>query len=247
MKISATAAFLFLCLLLGGRHAAAQTAAADTVPGQARFVSRVAASLCTRIQEEGRTTKFETLTSKQADDLLLRLMMTSMSDQSTEYAALLSAARRQKLSSDKLGRAVGLEAVKKLSVSCPNSMSLFVRTTSAQKEMGASGAKAFNDVSAEEKAVIQPIADSICVKLRAEDARQPFKQRTAAERTEVITTVMQGTIVKNMAPLMSIYSMEQISNKDSMRAFGIKLASIMMTQCPSYIIMMGEDAKKGKP
>ncbi|MBJ6108900.1 hypothetical protein JAO73_07765 [Hymenobacter sp. BT523] len=247
MKHFSTLALLLIGLLLAARPTAAQTAAADTVPGQARFVSRVAATLCTRIQESGRTTKFESLTPKQADDLLMRLMMTSMSEQSTEYAALLAAARRQKLSSDKLGRAVGLGAVKQLSVSCPSSMSLFVRTSSAQKEMGESGAKALNDVSAEEKAVIQPLVDSICVKLRAEDARRPLQQRTAAERTELITTVMQGTIVKNMTPLMSIYSMEQLSNKDSMRAFGIKLAGIMMTQCPSYIIMLGEDAKKGKP
>lgn len=245
MKLLSTLAFWCVGLLLVSHSAAAQTAT-DTVPGQARFVQRLSALLCTRIQESGRTTPFETLTPKQADDLLMRLMLTSMGEQATEFSALTTASRRQKISNEQLGKAVGMDAVRRLSVDCPSSMALFVRTSSAQKELGLKGAKTMNDISSDEKTVLQPLADTICTKLNAENARLPLRQRTAAERTEVMTSLMQTTILKNMSSLLTIYSVEQISNKESMNAFGIKLASLMMNQCPSYIIMLGEDSLKKK-
>jgi len=57
---------------------------------------------------------------------------------------------------------------------------------------------------------------------------------------------MQTTVLKNMNGLLTVYSMEQIQNKTSMHAFGIKLATLMMTQCPSYLIMLGEDKQKSQ-
>jgi len=80
--------------------------------------------------------------------------------------------------------------------------------------------------------------------MAGEDRRRPLKQRTPTERMEMLTTLMQTAVIKNMPSLLSVYSSEQISNKESQRAFGIKLASLMVTQCPSFIIMIGEDAIK---
>lgn len=237
-------AFLFL-LLLGGRPAAAQVAA-DTLPGQAKFTRHLAARLCTSIQEAGQKQPFEQLTPKQADDLFTRLMMSSMGDQATEFSTLLSTARSRKLNTNKLGHEVGLAAVKQLSSDCPTSMALLLRTSSAQRELGSKNSKSSNDISAEEKAVLQPMADTVCAKIAAEDARLPLKQRTAAQRYELMTTAMQTTVLKNMNGLLTVYSMEQIQNKTSMHAFGIKLATLMMTQCPSYLIMLGEDKQKSQ-
>jgi hypothetical protein len=239
-----SAAFLFL-LLLVGRPAAAQVAT-DTLPGQAKFARQMSVRLCTSIQEASKKQPFEQLSPKQADDLFMRLLMTSMGDQATEFSALLSAAHSRKMNTNKLGHDVGVMAMKQLSVDCPSSMSLLMRTSSAQRELGSKNSKSANDISADEKTVLQPMADTVCAKMAAEDARLPLKKRTAAQRTELMTTVMQTTVLKNISGLLTIYSMEQIQNKTSMEAFGIKLATLMMTQCPTYLIMLGEDKQKGQ-
>jgi hypothetical protein len=245
MKQFSAAAFFLFFLLLASRPAAAQTPT-DTLPGQARFTRQLAASLCTRIKESGTKQPFEQLSPKQADELFMRLMMTSMGDYATEFSGLMTEAQRRKLSNNKLGRDIGIAAVKQLSVDCPASMALLMRTSSAQKELGAKNSKSASDITTEEKEVLKPMADSLCVKLAVEDARRSLKLRTPAERTQVMTNLMQTTVLKNMSGLLTIYSMEQIQNKTSMEAFGIKLATLMMTQCPSYIIMMGEDNQKSR-
>jgi hypothetical protein len=236
--------FLFL-LLLVNLPATAQTAT-DTLPGQAKFTRHMAAQLCTRIQEASQKQSFDQLSPKQADDLFMSLMMSSMGDQATEFSALLSAARSRKVNTNKLGHDMGIAAVKQLSVDCPSSMALLIRTSSAQRELGNKNSKSANNISADEKVVLQPMADSVCAKIAAEDARLPLKKRTAAQRSELMATVMQTTVLKNMSGLLTVYSMEQIQNKTSMEAFGIKLATLMMTRCPLYLIMMGEDNQKSQ-
>ncbi|GAB3576046.1 hypothetical protein GCM10027345_12200 [Hymenobacter daeguensis] len=228
--------------MLSGPSARAQ-AEADTLPGQNRFIRQMASSLCTRIQEASQKEPLDKLTPQQADDLFRRLMLTSMSEHAEGFSALMTEGKRRKMSNNKLGRDLGVAAIKQLSADCPGSMALLIRTSSAQKELG-SQSQSVNEVSADEKVVLQPIADSICAQMAVEDRRRPLKQRTPAERMDMLTTLMQTAIVKNMPGLLSIYSMEQINNKDSRRAFGVKLASLMVTQCPSYIILLGEDATK---
>jgi hypothetical protein len=239
-----SAIFIFLLVLIS-RSAIAQTAT-DTLPGQAKFTRHMAAQLCTHIQEASQKQSFEQMSPKQADDLFMRLMMTSMGDQATEFSALLSAAHSRKMNTNKLGHDMGVAAVKQLSINCPGSMALLIRTSSAQRELGSKNSKSANDISAEEKAVLQPMADTVCAKIAAEDARLPLTKRTAAQRSELMATVMQTSVLKNMSGLLTVYSMEQIQNKTSMEAFGIKLATLMMTRCPSYLIMLGEDKQKSQ-
>ncbi|MCI1188012.1 hypothetical protein MON38_11325 [Hymenobacter sp. DH14] len=218
--------------------------ATDTLPGHNRFARLIANSLCTRIQAEGQRQDLEKLTPKQADDLFLRLMMTSMSEHASEFTDLISAGKRRGLSSNKIGHDMGETAVKMLSVDCPGSMKLILRTSSAQKGLGPKGQQSMNNISEEERAVLQPMADSVCVQLSAEDARHPLKAMTVAGRSETMSKIMQTTVIKNMPALMTVYSTEQLGNKESMEAFGIKLATLMMSKCPTYLIMLGEDAKK---
>jgi hypothetical protein len=241
MKHFSAALLLLSLFLLPGPSALAQQA--DTLPGQNRFIRQMTTSLCKRIEESGKKQPFETLTPQQADELFRRLMLTSMSEQAEGFTALMTEGKRRKMSNTKLGRDIGLAAIKQLGTDCPSSMALLIRTSSAKKELG-SQSQSVNEVSAEEKVVLQPIADSLCSQMAGEDRRRPLKQRTPTERMEMLTTLMQTAVIKNMPSLLSVYSSEQISNKESQRAFGIKLASLMVTQCPSFIIMIGEDAIK---
>ena len=232
-------------LWLPAQPAAAQVAN-DTLPGQATLTRQLAASLCARIGNESGKQPFEKMSPKQADDLFMRLTMASMGDHAADFSALMSEAQRRKMSSTRLGRNIGSAAVKQLSIDCPGAMPLLLRTSSAQKEMGSRNSKSMNDISAEEKEALQPMADTLCVKLAAEDARRPFKLRPSAERTEAVTGLMQTVVLQNMSSLLTIYSMEQLQSKASMESFGLKLATLMMSQCPSYIVMMGEDMTKGR-
>ncbi|GAB3649628.1 hypothetical protein GCM10027594_24900 [Hymenobacter agri] len=235
------AGWLWMSLLLT-RPALAQ--APDTLPGHAHFSRLIAASMCTRIQEEARKQDFNKLSAKQADELFMRLTMTSMSEHAGEFASMLSAGQARGLSNTKMGRNVGETAVQLLSKDCPVSMALILRTSSAQKGLGSAGMESMNNIADEEKAVLQPIADSVCTQLAAADARQPLKAMTPARRSETMTRIMQTEIIRSLPTLMTVYSTEQMNNKDSMRAFGIKLASLMMTKCPTYLILLGEDAKR---
>lgn len=242
MKHLSATLFCLLLALLFSRPVAAQ-AATDTLPGQAKFTRLLAVSLCTHIQEASLTKPFEQLDAKQANELFMKLMMTSMSEHATEFSALLTEGQQRKMNVQKLGKAIGLGAVTKLGTDCPNSMALIMRTSTAQDAMGTKGQKSFNNIAPEEKAVLQPMADSICIKLSAEDSRQPLRQRSPKERTQVMTMLMQTVMLKNMPNLLTVYTTQQLTEKESLSAFGIKLASLMMTQCPKYLVLMGEDAK----
>lgn len=232
--------FGFLSLLLAGLPAAAQTAPADTVRGQARVVQLLAATLCTRIEEAGRTRPFEQLTAQEADALFTNLMVTGMSEQADAFMALMSEGEKRNLTSHELGQRVGRATVLRLSTSCPGSMALVMRTSAAQREAGAH-AKSMNNISAEEKVLLQPMADSACAQLAVRDAREPLRNLSPAARKQEMGRVLQTLMLKNMPALLKLYSLEQIGDQAKMEMIGIKLASLMMTQCPTYLIMLGQD------
>ncbi len=233
-------AVLTFFLLLASVGTTAAQAPADTVAGQGRFVRKLSAQLCQRIQDSARVRPLDQLTPEQADRMLQRLMLAGMSEQATDFVGMMQAAEKRNISNYNMGRAIGIATVMRLSTECPSAMELIVRTSSAQKAAGAD-AKNIISVSAEERAKLQPLADSACAELAAADARQPFKQLSVPAREQKMTQLMQTVMLRNMPVLLSIYTAEQLADEAEMRRFGLKVANLMLTKCPSYLVMLGLD------
>lgn len=234
-------AFVLLFLLCLRLPVNAQSTVTDTLPGQTRLVQRLSALLCQRIQDSAKVRPLDQFTPEQADKLLRQLMLAGISEQGDSFAALMQQAQKRNMDNQSLGRAIGVATVLKLSADCPASMTLVMRTSSAQQAAGPN-AQALGNVSAEERRVLQPLADSVCLRLTAEDARSPLKRLSAAAREERMGQLMQGVVLSNMTSLLQLYTEEQLADDTEMQRFGLKLASLMMTKCPSFLVMLGVDS-----
>lgn len=237
--------FYYVALLLGllaARYTAIaqSTPAADTIPGQERIVRQLTASLCKQIEASGRSKSFDQLSPKEADALFIQLMMISMSEQAEAVTGLISAGQTRQMTPNEVGRRIGVATVSRISTDCPSSMALVIRTSSAQQAAGAH-ASSMNNITAEERVVLQPIADSTCARIRLADTGKPLRQLSPPARKQAIVAIMQTQMLKNSPALLKLYSAEKMSDQAAMEGVGVKVASLMMTQCPTFLILLGQD------
>ena len=223
-------------------------APADTVAGHARMVRQLSETMCRQLSSD-HTTSFAAMSSPAALQMTQELFVTAMKRDSVAFIALMATATEQGVSAQAVGQAVGKDVVVRLSQTCPAALPLIVRLTQTEQAKQAM-ANTVPDVSEAEKKVLQPLVTHLCAQLAAADARQPFAKRTAAQRGEVFTQLMQKEFVGGRPQLLKYYSAAQLNEVPRREEIGRKMAALMLAQssCAGYLLLMGADEiSKQKP
>lgn len=233
---------LFSLLLSFGFEvrAASLVAPADTLPGQARLVKSLSATMCRKVEEEEKKSPLRNLTAEEGKNLFFKIMLASMSEHADQVSNLMTVNKiSQPKKANAFGEEVGKEAVMRLMKDCPASQTLIM-------QVGLTEVKNKPTITPEEKPVLTIVADDICKRLDAEKAKPSFIELTTAARTEVQQQCMQGAMLKHLEELSNFYGLKTIQSATEMEKIGVKIALLMAEQCPGHLTQMGLDSNESK-
>jgi hypothetical protein len=204
---------------------------ADTLVGQAHLTRLLSEGICTKMTAEAQRTDLSKLSAAESEALLKKFMFAAMGDNFTEFSTLMQQAGANDARSS--GERIGQDAVMSLVEKCPASRPLIARLTAQKSNMS-------SEITEDEKKVLAPIAHQTCEALDAENARQPFQQRAPAARAAEITKILQGTVLSNASELMQGFGEEVLEDQVQAEEMGKKLAVVLLNECPTYVLMMGQ-------
>lgn len=230
-----------LLLLLGlllGQASAAAVLPADTLKGQAQFVNRLSSTLCERLTAEGQKTDLSKLSAEDAQNLLTRLVGGVMGENFMELQTLL----KQTSNSDEAqrqGGQLGEAMMLRLIEICPASHQLV-----AQLGLQSIGKKA--DLSVAERQTLMPVAESICQRFDADNAKQPYEKMTPVARRAAIEQAMSGVMMDKAQDLQDYYGEDTMQDEDKMHEIGTKIGLLVLEKCPRYLLLIGRDEQANK-
>ncbi|UOQ53794.1 hypothetical protein [Hymenobacter cellulosivorans] len=212
---------------------AAAPLAGDTLRGQHQFIQTVSATMCERLEEEGKAKPLNSFSTVEAQLTISRITESSIQAHTEELGELMAA---NKISLPrKVRERLGENIVVHLLESCPAGQQLLMGIV--QNQFGAK-----LSISAEEKPVLLVVSNDICQRLDADNASRPMASRTSKERMDAFAAAMQGGMLKNMEPLANFYGLDNMQKSKVSAALGQKIALLISQQCPSYILRLGLDA-----
>lgn len=228
---------LLITLLSISPALATALAPPDTVAGQTRVIRLLAADMCTRLTAEGEKRSLNDLSAEEAKELLTQTMLGSISANADELQPLLNKARGRR--GKDLGENLGKEAMMLLMRQCPQGQALVMR-------LGISQAKIPAAQNAEEKALLDLVAQDICTRLDKATTDHPSAKNDAAERQGLFRDAMQGAMLAHLEDISKFYGFDKLQDRALMNSFGQKVAAQMGVTCPNYMVQMGLDATEAK-
>jgi hypothetical protein len=231
---------LYLLLIIGllaattGR-ASSLVAAGDTVPGHARAIRLLSSSLCTKLAQEEQRSPLAKLTTSQGKTLFTQLMVEAMGEHAEDLKPMFEQLQKKRGASEALGR----DVVLRLAQDCPMAAQFVV-------QLGLNEVKNQVTLTEKEKGVIGIVTTDICQRLDKKNAETPLDGLPKAERTNLITTAMQGAMLAHFEELGDVYGAKNMRKKSELEEIGKKIAFQMAQQCPSYLVMLGVDGISGK-
>lgn len=227
---------IFLLLLSSLAYCATAQAAtplaADTLRGQHQFIQKVSATMCERLEEEGKAKPLNSFSAAEAQRTIALITESSIQAHTEELGELMTA---NNISLPrKVRERLGEDIVVHLLENCPAGQQLLMGIV--QSQFGAKVA-----ITAEERPVLLIVSNDICQRLDADNATRPMASRTSQERMEAFSAAMQSGMLRNMEPLANYYGLDNMKKNKVSTAMGQKIAVLISQQCPSYILRLGLD------
>ena len=213
----------------------------DTLPGHARLVRALSATLCTELSSP-QAPDLNKLPSAGVMQYAQGLFVTAMQRDSAQVLALLEKAAAQGIQPAEAARQLGHDAMVAVAKNCPAARPLALRLAQTEPGQQALAAQKAKLPPAEQKA-LQPVANALCATLNASNARAPFAKLTAAGRKQVLMRSIQKAFKPNTAALTRFYGPARLDALLRSGEFDGRVASLMLGQnmCTEYILLVGSD------
>ncbi|UOQ72971.1 hypothetical protein [Hymenobacter cellulosilyticus] len=218
---------LFVSLCTVGQRAQAQTTALSDSLTEKKIIQTVGADMCRQLTAENAKQPLENLTAQEAQQLFVRLIMSSASTSPELVTALTSNPAGANKYGEILGKKIGLWLLKE----CPITQPLFMK-------MGAQEISKKQPIPAAEAKILQPMAVEVCHDLEARQKKQDLNALTPEKRSEVLQEVVQKSMKAHAKELTQQYGADIFLDSERMRAVGTKLGLQMGTQCPNILMML---------
>ena len=192
----------------------------DTLTGEARLVRHFTKGLCEQIALQSRHQDLAVLTKAQGMELLNEVLMAVIMQDSAEFKAVLTRAPDPTTAMQHLS----MQAILRLATICPNSSKLLV-------QMGVQMAAIDTTLTPEQQRTLQTVARSFCEKLTAADARQPFSQRSTAERMVAFNEARHEIILAHGAALVEAFGQHLLTNENLENNMWQNVDRLMFDEC----------------
>jgi len=197
--------------------------------------------MCTQLAND-HVTAIDKLGKPETLKFTEQLFTTALQADSVALLSMMAAGAKQNQSAQMMGQQLGRDAMVQLSKNCPAALPLILKLGQTDQAKQAAMAS-LPAASAAEKKVLQPLANNLCARLSAADAKAPLLKRTAAERENLLVTAIQQEIKASRPGLLRYYSAAQLADKPALEEIIKKVCGLMVAQdtCASYLTLMGVD------
>lgn len=224
--------FLLLGLLATASAARAQTLApTDTLPGHARLVRSLSTAMCEQLATQYRALDLSQLVPDSAQQLLVRLSYQALMTYPDEVERMVAASPTP----DATGAGLVQAAHQQLAMQCPAARPLLAR-------IGMQYAAQPTVVTSAERPLLSTVARSICQRLDAADAHQPFAKLTPGERVLAVNRATDAAMLAHRQQLTAFYQTDLSADP----ALRLKIGQLVLEQCPTYLLQVSRDVSAGR-
>lgn len=243
---------LLLAILVLSARGIAQASAplpADTLPGHARLVRTISATLCAELSSP-QAPDLDQLSPPAALQYAQKLFASALRRDSVQLHAMMKHAAPQGQSPTDVARLLGRDALLAAATTCPAAQTLAARLVQAGPVRQALAVRQPPLPPAEEQALL-PVASALCHELQARNARAPFGKLTPAERQRVYMEAVQKSFRPQTAALNRFYGPAKLDALLRSGEFDGRVARLMASRglCTEYLVLIGTDrpAPRRKP
>lgn len=201
----------------------------DTVAGHAQLLGIFSESMCEKLSAASKRLDFGQMPAAESDKLLKKLTNEVVLENRPQFLAIRKQLARpqRRLYFSLLGR----EALLRMADTCPAAPTFLV-------DLNYAGLTDKSPVSAAEHAVLLPIAEEVCQRIAAEDARQPLASRTIAEAKLVIGAAIRDSNQAHAAYLARYYGAGIMDDPQRLGDASERMGMLLFGTCPRYLLML---------
>jgi len=196
--------------------------------------------MCQHLTAESHRADFDKLKPDAIQKLLRSITYQSLLDNAARFQLVQSLSEDE----EKMGYWLTQEATLQLAETCPLARPLLA--LNGMQTLGQA-----TSLSVAERTTLGPLAQNICRRLDAENARQPFVSLEPGARGPAVQAAVQAATQESIAAgttaLTALYGVEAKRTPDQNQQVSLKIGRLVYEYCPAYLNHISRSLLPGPP